>query len=41
MERWRRIASAVVRRLSQVRWRRIATAMVRQLSRLRQLPTPV
>jgi hypothetical protein len=41
MERWRRTASAVVRRLSQVHWRRIAAAMVRRLWQLRRLPTRV
>ena len=41
MERWRRIAAAAVRRLSQVPWRRIAVAMVGRLSQLRRLPTQV
>jgi len=41
MERWRRIAAAAVRRLSQVPWRRIAAAVVGRLSQLRRLPSQV
>ena len=41
MERWRRIAAAAVRRLSQVPWRRIAVVMVGRLSQLRRLPSQV